>query len=141
MFTSAVIVALAMVVAFVVLCLTPIFRYDADQAIRVLAVFTGAFGLIFGAMGTYFFTRTEVTAAQAQTADYKRQLVSIAADSASATAALNRVRLGATGLVSYVAAQPDDAKVRDLKNSPAFKSAVTTWYVDSGGLATQAPHQ
>jgi hypothetical protein len=80
---------------------------------KVLGVFTGIFGLIFGAMGTYFFTRTEVTAARTE-----------------ATAARNIVaqyksQLGtAAQVVATIDSKPTSYTLAQLKDDQGYQKAV-----------------
>jgi uncharacterized membrane protein YfbV (UPF0208 family) len=111
--SPAVIVALATLVAFVVLCGITLWKFDADDAIKVLGVFTGVFGLIIGAMGTYFFTRTEVTAARNEAAavhtlafQYKTQLAN------------------AARVVDAINSKPPTSTLAELKNDQSYQAAV-----------------
>jgi len=119
--SAAVIVALAMLGAFVILCLVTLWKFSADEAIKVLGVFTGIFGLIFGAMGTYFFTRTELTAARAEATtahnlatQYKAQLASVANTATQAKARL----------IETLDSKPLTYTVGELKADSGYKDVV-----------------
>ena len=133
--------ALAMLGAFVILCVITLWKFNADEAIKVLGVFTGIFGLIFGAMGTYFFTRTEVTAARAEAttehnvaAQYKTQLASFAKTATQA----------GTTLVETVDSKPATYTVAELRADSGFRDAVTKltsagWVYDNGATWQPRP--
>jgi len=123
--SSSVIVALAIIFAFVVLGITTMLKYTANEAIRVLGVFTGMFGLVIGAMGTYFFTRTEVDAARSVAVQYKDQLAKYASTAAQAK----------TELVNTIDSKPATYTLRELKEDPGYKAAVTKFEVVDGAKA------
>jgi hypothetical protein len=118
---SSVTVALGIVLAFVILSVVSIWKYGADEAIKVIIALTAFFGAPLGAIGAYFFTRTEVAAAHAEATaarnvavQYKAQLASVSDTATEAKVAL----------VQTIDSKPATYTIGELKSDAHFKDAV-----------------
>src|ERR1700722_2384697 len=81
-------VAIGLLATFAVLCIVAFIRYTADEALKILGVLTGFFGISFGAVCGYFFNHNEVIAAQQQATAYRVQLASVLKSTTEAKATL-----------------------------------------------------
>lgn len=77
---QSVIVAAGLLLLIGFITVTAIRRYQSvDEALKVVAAFSGIIGVITGAFTTYFFTREPLETAREQAASYKARFEALAA--------------------------------------------------------------
>jgi hypothetical protein len=119
--SAPVIVALSIVGAFALLSGVALWKYAATDAIKVIVVLTGFFGAPLGAIGTYYFTRSEITAARAEAATAHNLAVQLKSQLASVSNTASEAR---TQLVKSVDSKPATYTLGELKGDSDYKNAV-----------------
>lgn len=137
-------VALGILSLIAIISIAAIMRYKAEEALKILGVLSGLFGVVTGTFVTYFFTREPITIAT-QRAEV--------AETRATTAELKLANLAAnaTTLLADFNALPDQTSVADVrKNSELVKHF--TYALNPGsyyegaaatdsGYATQKPQK
>ncbi len=107
-------VAIGLLAAFTIICVVVLRRFSADECLKIIGLFTGFFGLSFGAFCGYFFNRNEVLTAQRQATEYGAQLASVLRDTAEAK----------TTLVDTVNSRPATFTMEELKYDKDYKAVL-----------------
>ena len=107
------IVALGILTLIAAIAVVAIHKYTADDALKVLGVLSGLFGVVTGTFVTYFFTREATVIAQQRT---------VVAEARAKTAELNLAILqsNATDLLATFNTLSDQTSVATLRQDPGF---------------------
>jgi hypothetical protein len=134
--SSAVIVALGIILAFVILGGIAVWRHPAKDAIKVIIALTPFFAAPVGAFGTYFFTRSEVTTARAETTVARNLAVRYKEANSKLVATFDSKPLTAT-----LAELKSDRTFRDTLNKVSAGDAYPWIPVQTGQKAEQNAEQ